>query len=1172
MNRLYLFAVAALLLPLSCHTERELAPDYTMGLDPGRITTFQASIEGDPDAKVYADENSKVLWNADDRISVFNKSTYNFQFMFTGEDGDTSGGFDEIEVEGEVSGTPLANIYAVYPYSPETTIDPNEKALNLVLPSQQRYKANSFGVGANTMVAVTNNYFLAFKNVCGYLTFRFYGEDVSVTRIQLRGNNGEKIAGSARVTAGLDAVPTVTMGDSATDAITLVCDPPVQLGSSAVDYTEFWFAVPPTVFTNGFTVTVKDDKGGTYKKSTSKSFTVNRSIKDWMAPLKVEPTVELFAIDMGLPSGVQWGSCNLGSSKPEESGEFFAWGEVQSKANYAWDTYKYLDANQITKYGSIDDTFVLSGADDVALSLLGEGWRIPTKHEFKELLDYCDITWSESPAGYRLTSTVNGNSIFMAADGYMDGQNLITDAPSLARFWSSSTGTYEDEAVFLGLYHSQGKTLATGSAGRHLGMSIRPVFGAVQDIPEAKIEVDRNEVGFGLVLLGQEMREDVTVTNTGDATLEYRIEHPDGVSPGQISPNITIVGNNGNTAAVHALEPGQSESFTVIYTPQGNGDLDQIVFEIKSNAVNGYARLEAFGSGLEMEKELRDVTKPEESGLELVYVQEDGMMVVDAVDAAHAPRVGDYLVSGITEENPNGFLVQVTEVEKQESITTKALLDDTDRWVIKVVTTAISDIFKGPLTIPITVPLEEIEIEEVIDSEGHALEFEKDPHQKRASLSLPLKLDGVTFTPKVDLVPKKLILYLKIESNEIKEFSVESDWKYGVQLKVKVDAKTKLLDAKYHLADIKLKEIKVSVGGVPLVFTPLISFNAGLEVGAGVSLDITPYKASSDIHVGMTYNFDREELSPFEGHTKYFEMGKLENHPSVDLDTKLEIKSHVGIVFNSNFSIGLYYCNYWGRTGKIGTRIKDSKISKHVKDWCAAEVNFDISPRIEAKFSLISFLKNNENSSNYESPDFDFTDKCSMKVQTKPFAKFKCFASTPDLPLLGSKPVSLFEYDDLKSLLIADFTDLQIVTSGDYLQLSANKYMPLFKYLLLPELEYGFTYRNLSEPNSTFIDNNVRPNYLDSYGRDYVSDTVKYNIRGRIPLSMLKEGNLYELYPYTRVKWSDSIFKNAATNWMLDYFHSSSPQYKIYRKGRRFRYTDKGIVMDELENVPGTNL
>jgi Leucine-rich repeat (LRR) protein len=290
MNRLISF-VAMLFLITSCTSEIDQINSHSRRKLSDKKTVFFASAESTsfPETKVYADENLKVLWNADDWISIFDFTTYNSQFAFTGDDGDTAGGFEQVGEDGE--GSDIDYVYAAYPYNAATQID-ESGILTMMLPAEQQYKEDSFGIGANTMVAVTDGNFLAFKNVGGFLSLRLFGDNVSVSKVTIKGNNGEKIAGKASVSIPLGGLPTVMIDETATDEISIVCDPAVKLGEDANNYTDFWFVIPPVTFEQGFTITVTDDKGVVFEKATSKSFTVSRNTLDWMSALKVVPNYD----------------------------------------------------------------------------------------------------------------------------------------------------------------------------------------------------------------------------------------------------------------------------------------------------------------------------------------------------------------------------------------------------------------------------------------------------------------------------------------------------------------------------------------------------------------------------------------------------------------------------------------------------------------------------------------------------------------------------------------------------------------------------------------------------------------------------------------------------------------------------------------------------------------
>ena len=224
--------IAAALLVAGCMLEEQMKPTGN-----GESPVFTASFEDDV-TKTYLDSGHKLLWTSDDRLSIF-INTYNQQYRYTGESGKTSAEFEEVKVSGFHSGNKLNTNYAVYPYRADTEIA-NDGTMTVTLPAVQAYSQKSFGLGANTMVAVTasqEDYFLPFKNLCGYLVVKLYGKG-DVRSISLQGNNGEKIAGAATIVARYDEEPEVEMSETATDLITIDCgETVVTVGSTAEDVT-----------------------------------------------------------------------------------------------------------------------------------------------------------------------------------------------------------------------------------------------------------------------------------------------------------------------------------------------------------------------------------------------------------------------------------------------------------------------------------------------------------------------------------------------------------------------------------------------------------------------------------------------------------------------------------------------------------------------------------------------------------------------------------------------------------------------------------------------------------------------------------------------------------------------------------------------------------------------
>lgn len=250
---------------------------------------FYASLESysEPDTRVYVDQKVKMLWDAKDQISIFNKSSLNQQFEFTGETGDNAGGFNEIMTP-PGTGTDLSFICAVYPYRSSTRID-KEGVMTLTLPEEQAYKDGSFGVGVNTMVSSTDaeDNMLKFKNVGGYLVLKFYGEGVSVSSIKLEGNNQERLSGDATLTPAVGKVPMISMSPTAKTSVTLNCENPVDLSATKEGASQFWMVVPPTDFLQGFTLTVKDPYGREFVQKTSAKLSVQRNGVLRIAPIEV---------------------------------------------------------------------------------------------------------------------------------------------------------------------------------------------------------------------------------------------------------------------------------------------------------------------------------------------------------------------------------------------------------------------------------------------------------------------------------------------------------------------------------------------------------------------------------------------------------------------------------------------------------------------------------------------------------------------------------------------------------------------------------------------------------------------------------------------------------------------------------------------------------------------
>ena len=249
---------------------------------------FTASFE-EAGTRTYVEDGVLLRWTSGDQISLFDGNTLNRQYRFDGETGDNSGTFSIVSAP-YGSGNDLSANYAVYPYSSDVKITEGG-AVTIALPSEQSYAEDSFGLGANTMVAVTkdtDDTFLRFRNTCGYLKLQLYGEDVTVRSITLTGNGDERLAGKATVVTSYGQEPVVSMSDEAGATVVLDCGEGVEIGSAAETATAFWIVVPPVTFEDGFTVTVEDTDGGTFSQSTSNEIKISRNVIKPMKAFEVE--------------------------------------------------------------------------------------------------------------------------------------------------------------------------------------------------------------------------------------------------------------------------------------------------------------------------------------------------------------------------------------------------------------------------------------------------------------------------------------------------------------------------------------------------------------------------------------------------------------------------------------------------------------------------------------------------------------------------------------------------------------------------------------------------------------------------------------------------------------------------------------------------------------------
>ena len=189
-------------------------------------------------------------------------------------------------------------------------------------------------------------------------------------------------------------------------------------------------------------------------------------------------------VDLGLPSGTLWATCNVGANSPEEYGDYFAWGETEAKDYYYFSNTKWVIFINgaycyLTKYctrsedgynGFTDGKTELDPEDDAAYVNWGPLWRMPTLDQQKELIDNCSSTWTAHNGvyGYQVTGH-NGNSIFLPVAGQRWQDSLYGE--SFGFYWSRTLGDYSGSAYFLLVKEN----FSCGYGYRSYGHSVRAV-------------------------------------------------------------------------------------------------------------------------------------------------------------------------------------------------------------------------------------------------------------------------------------------------------------------------------------------------------------------------------------------------------------------------------------------------------------------------------------------------------------------------------------------------------------------------------------------------------------------------------------------------------------------------------------------------------------------------
>ena len=196
-------------------------------------------------------------------------------------------------------------------------------------------------------------------------------------------------------------------------------------------------------------------------------------------------------VDLGLPSGTLWATCNLGANSPGENGDYYAWGETLPKDDYTWETYRFCEDtyNSMTKYnvidrfGKLDYMTWLKPTDDAAYTSWSNCWQMPSEEQLEELMnsEYTDYAYvgKYKTFGIEITSKINGRSIFLPMPGHYTGTEYFSghssgDTYDCSAYLTRSLDKNQcNTAICLSISHAS--AIMISHVFRFYGYSIRPV-------------------------------------------------------------------------------------------------------------------------------------------------------------------------------------------------------------------------------------------------------------------------------------------------------------------------------------------------------------------------------------------------------------------------------------------------------------------------------------------------------------------------------------------------------------------------------------------------------------------------------------------------------------------------------------------------------------------------
>ena len=594
INIAFVLSLAAII--FSACQQAEI-PNEPETMDPTDIV--YATIEDPADTRTSLD-GEKVLWTSGDEIVAFMGKTLRRKYVVSSETVGTNegsfvrdNGYEHIGASEAIS-----HNVAFYPFAEITCKAEGQTytLANITLPSVQTYVPDSFGPNSFPMMAVsvdTEDADFRFKNLCGVLKLQLTGY-VFVKDITISGNSGEILAGPVTVTSSYDSLPQLETSDDGQTSVILYCGNGVQLDEDIP--VTFLIYLPPTVFTNGFTVTVTDTWGGSNVFSTTKENEISRStilrmpVKEYIR----EPQDNDYIDQDGKNHGPGfkfgenvWAPVNCGYHKTDfKYGKLYQWGRKYGQGydgdmnnSYQEHIGQYSDAStpeiaqgpvtllegqspnsaEIFYVGAPESDFDWvypqndklwnAGTDSYPVKTeydpCPSGWRVPTYTEYAELIEF-PFYWLYGDSGmngyclYDLYSADYPSPwLFFSAAGCRGRDDAqLYNRGSHGCYWSSETdGSYSYNLYFYLSYLE----LCYDHFGRADGYSVRCVRDENELVLVENISLDNTSLSLDAGNVGY-LSAVILPSNANHQTAHWWSD----------DESIAIVNQNGKVTAISA--------------------------------------------------------------------------------------------------------------------------------------------------------------------------------------------------------------------------------------------------------------------------------------------------------------------------------------------------------------------------------------------------------------------------------------------------------------------------------------------------------------------------------------------------------------------------------------------------------------------------------------------